>query len=169
MTLFFLLACANDNEVAATWTGGEFDFYTLVAMDECLGGALEALFMPEGVDTPHKFEYPIYIPGYEELPTEYTIDLREPFVEMPVNVEDGGDGWLYVRGSVMESVLLDEVKYGDCAVTMTADVDLLPRDDDTVDGQARIDISNPRGSEGLCPVFDGDPCRVSLDIEARRR
>ncbi len=169
MTLLLLLACTPDNEVAATWEAGDFDFYTLVAMDECLGGALEALFMPEGVDTPHKFEYPIYIPSYEELPTEYTIDLREPFVAMPVKVEDGGEGWFYVRGSVMESVLLDEVKYGDCAVTMTADVDLLPRDEDTVDGQARIDISDPRGSEGLCPVFDGDPCQVTLDIEARRR
>ena len=169
MTLLLLLACASDNQVASTWEGGDFDFYTHNAMDECLGGALEALFMPEGVETPHKFEYPIYIPSYDELPTAYDIDLRDPFVGMPVEVEDGGDGWLFVRGSVMESVVLDEVKYGDCAVTMTADVDLLPRDADTVDGQARIDLSDPRGSEGLCPVFDGDPCRVALDIEALRQ
>ncbi len=169
MLLVFLLACASDNEVAASFEGGDFDFFTLNALDECLGGAMEALFMPEGVDTPHEFEYPIYIPSYTELPTSYDVDFRDPFVGMPVTVEDGGDGWFAIRGSVMEAVQLDAVKYGDCVVTMTVDADLLPADADNVDGQSLIEISDPRGSEGLCPVFDADPCEVRLDLLATRR
>lgn len=169
MLLAFLFACAPDNEVSASFEGGDFDFFTENALDACLGGALEALFMPEGVDTPHEFQYPIYIPGYAELPTSYDVDFRDPFVGMPVTVEDGGDGWFAIRGSVMEAVMLDEVRYGDCVVTMTVDADLLPETADEVQGQARIEISDPRGSEGLCPVFDGDPCLVQLDLLATRR
>ena len=125
--------------------------------------------MPEGVDTPHQFEYPIYIPSYSELPTEYDVDFREPFVGMPVKVEDGGNGVFWIRGSVMDAVQLDAVKYGDCVVTMTVDADLTPEDSDTVLGTAAIAISDARGSEELCPVFDGDPCDVGLEIRATRR
>jgi hypothetical protein len=165
-----LLACAADSEGAgvADFEAGAFDFQTLNALDECLEGALEAFFMPEGVDVPHDFEYPIYVPSYAELPTGYDIDLREPFVGMPVTVTDGGDGWFSIRGSVMEEVRLDEYKYGDCDVTMVVDADLLPADADTIDGQARIDVSDPRGDEDRCPVFASDPCQVTLDLHATR-
>lgn len=169
MLLALFLGCGSDNSVSPTFAGGDFDFYTENVLDECLGVALEALFMPEGPATPHAFEYPIYVPSYEELPVSYDVDFRDPFVGMPVTVEDGGDGWFAIRGSVMEAVELDAVKYGDCVVTMTVDADLKPETDDEVAGQGRIDISDPRGSEDLCPVFDTDPCRVTLQLTAKRR
>lgn len=161
--------CVSEHAPIPNFAAGEFDFFTENAKDECLGGAMEALFMPEGVDTPHQFQYPVYIPSYDELPAEYDVDFRDPFVGMPVRVEDGGDGMFAVRGSVMESVLLDEQSYGDCAVTMTVDADLYPQDTDTVLGTAAIAISNPRGEEERCPVFDADPCNVGLELSATRR
>jgi hypothetical protein len=151
-----------------TLEAGEYDFRTEAAVDECLGGALEALFMPEGPETPHAFAYPIYIPGQDELPATYDIDLRAPFIGMPVTVEDAGQGALAVRGAVMESVLLDEVRYGDCAATMTVDIDLYPLTSTTLDGQARLEVSDARGAEELCPVFAADPCQVTLAVAAER-
>lgn len=168
-TLLALVGCEPNSGAVAEFSGGEFDFFTENAKDECLGGAMEAIFMPEGVETPHEFQYPVYIAGYDELPLEYDVDFRDPFVGMPVRVEDGGEGVLAIRGSVMESVVLDQVKYGDCTVTMTVDADLVPMDADLVEGTAAIAISNPRGEDELCPVFDGDPCSVGLSLRATRR
>jgi hypothetical protein len=167
--LLWLIAC-QEPEVSAgfDFVGGDFQFYTVIARDECLGGALEAVFMPEGPDARHAYEYDIYVPSADELPMSYDVDFREPFVGMPVTVEDGGDGTFAIRGSVMESVVLDEVKYGDCAVTMAVDADLTPADADLVEGQARLEVSDPRGADELCPVFAADPCTVTLELEAER-
>lgn len=168
--LWLMLACfpETENQTVSTFEKGDFQFYTQNAKDECLGGAMEAFFMPEGVDTAHAFEYPIYVPSYTELPTSYSIDLRKPFVGMPVEVTDGGNGVFAIRGSVMDEVLLDQVKYGDCVVTMTVDADLLPDDADHITGQAQIYITDPRGADERCPVFDEDPCQVTLDLTAER-
>ena len=167
--IWLLLSCAGpDVAKGFEFADGDFDFTTVLARDLCLGGAMEALFMPEGPDTPHPFEFPIRIPSYDQLPTSYEIDLRAPFLGMPVTVEDGGDGMFAVRGSVMESVVLDASKYGDCEVTMTVDADLWPASADHVDGEARIQVSDARGAEELCPVFTSDPCEVTLVLAATR-
>jgi hypothetical protein len=168
MWMLLVLAC-SDADSHVTLASGDYAFRTEAAVDECLGGALEALFMPEGPDTPHAFTYPIRIPGPNELPATYDIDLREPFVGMPVTVEDAGQGALAVRGAVMESVLLDEVRYGDCAATMTVDIDLTPLTSTTLRGQARLQVSDARGEEELCPVFAADPCLVTLAVAASRQ
>ncbi|MFZ5476459.1 MAG: hypothetical protein ACOZNI_06740 [Myxococcota bacterium] len=165
----WLLACSEPTvSKGFDFEGGDFQFYTVIARDECLGGALEAIFMPEGPDERHPFECPIHIPSADELPSSYDIDLRDPFVGMPVTVEDAGDGTFAVRGSVMEEVVLDRPKYGDCAVTMVVDADLAPQEADFVTGEARIEVSDPRGEDELCPVFGGDPCTVTLALEAER-
>jgi hypothetical protein len=169
-----LLACggkAQDTAVAGTWTwtGGDFDFYTQSVADGCLGGAIEVLFMPEGPAEPHAFEYPIYLPDTDELPYSSTVDLRDPFVEIPVSIEDAGGGDLRIRGSVMEAVVLGEASYGDCVVTMTVNADLHPASQDEVEGSASIAISDARGDEGRCPVFSSDSCTVALTITATRR
>jgi hypothetical protein len=144
---------------------GDYQFYTLAAADACLDGALEALFMPEGPDTEHPFEFPIHVPSVAETPTSYDVDLREPFVGMPVTV-NATDTGLAVRGSVMDAVQLDPGQYGDCVATMSVDVDLEPYAKGVLTGEARIDVSNPRGDEGRCPVLDADPCRVTLTLRA---
>ena len=150
------------------WTGGDFDFQTIDVDDQCLGGAFEALFMPEGPATPHTFEYPIFMPDYRDLPQTYTIDLRAPFIEMPVTV-DATDGETYIiRGALMEAVELGTYAYGDCVATMSVDADLSPIDGNNASGWATISISNPRGNDGLCPVFQSDDCRVRIEINAVR-
>jgi hypothetical protein len=171
-----LLACGGagtDTDSAGSakiqpWTGGDFDFYTQAMTDGCLGGAFEALFMPEGAATPHPFEYPIYLPDTEELPYTSTVDLREPFVEIPVIIEDAGDGGFRIRGAVMEAVELGAGAYGDCVVTMSVDADLRLIDSEELEGSASIAISDPRGSEERCPIFSSDDCLVELTLTALR-
>lgn len=146
---------------------GDYAFKTRAVDDACLGGALELLFMPEGPETPHDFQFPIPIPAATALPATYDVDFRAPFVGMPVTVEAADAGALAVRGSVMDAVALGTA-YGDCVVTMTVDIDLAPTSDTSLVGEARIDLSDPRGAEERCPVFDADPCRVTLDVAAER-
>jgi hypothetical protein len=161
-----LAACGTD-PAAPTIEAGDYQFYTLAAVDGCLDGALEALFMPEGRDAEHAFEFPIYVPTQGETPISYNVDFRAPFLGMPVTVEATDTG-LSVRGSVLESVLLDEDRYGDCVVTMGVDVDLEPAGAGQLTGEARLDLADPRGDEGRCPALDADPCRVTLTIRAER-
>jgi hypothetical protein len=176
MLLLLALACggapaAGDTAGATAGTvtlqPGDYAFTTRAADDACLGGALELLFMPEGPDTPHAFTYPIPLPAAGDLPASYDVDFREPFVGMPVTVTATDGGGLAVRGSVMEAVALGAA-YGDCVATMTVDVDLLPTSETSLVGEGRIDISDPRGADERCPLFDADPCRVTLDIAATR-
>ena len=175
LAFLLLFACGDDPKDTAedsfdptTWSGGDFDFETLAANDACLGGALEALFMPNGPDAPHEFEFPIRLPGYEEVPVSYAVDLRSPFLSMPVTV-DSTDGIAFeIRGSVMESVELGYASYGDCVVTMSVDADLSPTSADLVTGNATITVTNPRGEDDRCPVFEVAPCTVQLDLAAER-
>lgn len=160
-------ATASGEPVDETLQAGDYAFQTRAVDDACLSGALELLFMPEGPATPHEFEYLIAIPAEEDLPATYDVDFREPFVGMTVTVESAEAGALAIRGSVMDAVELGR-QYGDCVVTMTVDIDLAPTGAESLTGEARIDLSNPRGTEELCPVFDADPCRVTLEVAAAR-
>ena len=172
--ILILMACgpkddASDDGTTWGWHQGQFDFETTDAADHCLGGALEVLFMPDGPATPHPFEYPVYLPGYDELPASYTVDLREPFVQMPVTVDSTDGRILEIRGAVMSDVELGRAAYGDCTVTMTVDADILPTSTDDAIGTATISLSDPRGDDDLCPVFDDEECEVDLELTASRR
>jgi len=170
-TLTFLLigsvACSGVEGDPSFLKSGDHQFYTVAMQDSCLDGALETLFMPEGPESEHAFSYPIFLPGYEELPSTYTVDLREPFVGMEVRLDSSDGVTLELRGSVMESVLLGSA-YGDCTVTMSVDADLLPVADRRLEGTAWISLSDATGSEELCPVFSSDPCEVVLNLRAER-
>jgi hypothetical protein len=164
-----LPGCPQDGTGAASeYTGGEFQFTTVAVDDACLDGALEVLFMPEGPEVPRSWDYPAYLPSFGEMPTSYTIDLREPFGSIEVEVRDGGDGRMVAEDAVMNDVLLGEDRYGDCEVTMTCSVDLSVVNADRVEGTTAIAISDPRGDDGRCPVFDASPCTVTLTLQADR-
>lgn len=165
LLLLAIAGCSGNQAVPKDIEAGDYQFFTRAVEDTCLDGALEALFMPAGPDTPHAFEYPVYVPAVDETPLSYNVDFREPFVGMPVTVE-ATDLGLAIRGSVMDAVLLNEGQYGDCVATMSVDADLWPADD--LAGEATIDVSNPRGDDGRCPVFEADPCEVFLDLSAER-
>ena len=167
MILLLLMACAGE-QGADELRSGDYEFSTVAMDDACLDGALEALFMPQGRDTPQVFEYPIYVPGLDEVPMEQEISLREPFVGMPISVQSGQDGRLFFEGGVMTEVLLDEGLYGDCAATMTVSAWVEPVEKTVGIGQAVLDLSDFAGDEGRCPLVDADPCRVTLELSLER-
>jgi hypothetical protein len=145
--------------------GGDYQMFTAAVSDGCLDGALEALFMPAGPSEPHAFEYLVYIPGLGDLPANYSVDFREPFVGMDVTVTQLDDTTLDVAGTVMSAVALGG-NTGDCVADMQADAKLWGIAKDRVEGTATITIEDPRGSEGLCPVFEQSPCLVELELSA---
>jgi hypothetical protein len=159
---------AGDDDVIqgspADYTGGDFMITTVAVSDGCLDGALEVLFMPDGPATPNAWEYPTYLPPFADMPSTYAIDLREPFMGIVITVEDAGNYQMRVEDAVMEEVLLGEDRYGDCAVTMTCDVDLTVLGRNRVEGTTAIALSDPRGDDGRCPVFDQLPCTMTLTL-----
>ena len=155
-------------DLGFAWEGGDFQFTTWAATDACLDGAMEALFMPEGPESPWDFEFPLRLPAYDELPASYDVDFRDPFVGMPVTVDAAADGTFQVRGAVMDAVEMGRAAYGYCVVTMAVDADMLPTSADTAEGEARISVSAPRGEDERCPAFASDPCTVTLLLEATR-
>jgi len=163
--MILLLACSTTGEVE--FKAGDYQFSTTDMSDDCLDGALEALFMPQGRTTPQEFEFPVYVPSLDELPASYEVSLREPFVGMPVTVTEAPNG-LQFEGAVMDEVLINQSLYGDCVATMTVDSKIWPESSKAGTGVAEIDISAWRGSEGRCPSPDADPCLVTLELELER-
>lgn len=175
LVLFALAACnrGDDSQVDETaeripleqLQGGDYQMFTAAVSDGCLDGALEALFMPAGPNKPHAFEYAVYIPGLGDLPASYSVDFREPFIGMDVTVTQLDDTTLEVAGSVMSAVALGG-NTGDCVADMLANAKLWGIAKDQVEGTATITLQDPRGSEGLCPVFEQSPCQVDLELSA---
>ncbi len=173
--LLLLPACGPDDDSQAPpqdqpvslekLQGGDYLMFTTAVRDGCLDGALEALFMPGGPGTPHAFEYPVRVPGLGDLPAQYAVDFREPFVGMDVTVTQKDETTLKVQGSTMPAVALGG-NTGDCVADMQADAELWALAKDRVAGTAVIEIRDPRGSEGYCPVFVQDPCQVELELSA---
>lgn len=153
-----LSACGS-----SAYEPGGYRFYTQAVDDQCLDGALDVLWMPEGPATEQRFEFLINVPAWDALPQSYAIDLREPFLGMPVEVS-GVDDHIQVDGGLMESVLLNEGQYGDCVTSMKADITLFPTQSGEFTGDATIEVSDPRGDDGRCPPFEADPCQVLLQI-----
>jgi len=176
-SLVLAAGCGRDDGVSddddthgdpSDYVGGDFQFTTLAVEDGCLDGALEVLFMTEGPEVPKEWDYPTYLPSFDEMPTTYAIDLREPFVGIVVTVEEGGPDRMVVEDAVMDEVLLGEDRYGDCVVTMTCDVDLTVVGATRLEGSAAISISDPRGEDDRCPVFDASPCTMTLTLVAEK-
>ena len=168
MLLFTLLACTGPVGEAA-FKGGDYEVATVAMTDDCLDGALEALFMPKGRDTPQVFEYPVYVPGLDELPLTYDISLREPFVGVEMTVDAAPEG-LRASSDVIDAVLLNEPLYGDCVSSLQAKVDLLPDSSSSGTGKAELTMSDFLGEEDRCPLdeLQSDPCLVTLDLTLER-
>ncbi|MBN2798066.1 MAG: hypothetical protein JXX28_02875 [Deltaproteobacteria bacterium] len=167
--LILLLACGDDQGPSEALSltdldAGTYRFHTLSVRDGCLDGALEVLFMPEGPDSAHPFEHLIPIPAASDLPASYPVDFRAPFVGMDVTVTAQGET-LVVDGAPMVGVALGGAS-GDCAVDMEADVRLTRASATELQGSATLTVGDPRGAQGLCPVFDQDPCAVDLILSA---
>lgn len=167
--MFLLMLACNGPVGDAAFKGGEYEVATVGMVDDCLDGALEALFMPQGRETPQVFEFPVYVPGTDELPMTYDISLREPFVGVEMTV-DAADEGLSGSSDVIEEVLLNEPLYGDCVSSLQAEVTLLPETATTGTGSAQLTMSAFRGEEDRCPEeeLQSDPCLVSLELTLQR-
>jgi hypothetical protein len=165
MILLFL-ACDKDQLVTPEefqdLYGVDHQFYTEAVSDECFDGALSALFMPEGPESAHAFEYPIYMPLLEETPFNTSVDLREPFMGMDVVISGAADGSLSISSSVIPSVLLGG-NFGDCSSTMTVDAEFSPRPSGFV-GLASIALSAFESGDDSCPVPSSNECTVQLQV-----
>jgi hypothetical protein len=167
MLWIFLLACGDTAGTSSkNWTGGQFEMYTLQVEDSCFDGAMEVLFMPGGPGTPHAFEFPVYLPGFDELPLSYDVSLREPFVSIPITIEREDEQTMSGSGQI-DSVLLNPTAYGDCEATLGVQLLLTPISEDTLDGTATINMVNLRGEEDRCPVPAADPCQIDLSLFAQ--
>ena len=164
--VIFFAACGKEKlktpEAFAHLYGLEHSFQTLGVEDQCFDGALEILFMPEGASNPHEFEYPIYMPFLEETPYQGSVDFREPFVGMDVDIVGDETGQLSIDGAVMEAVALGG-SFGDCIADMTVAADFTPTEDG-FSGVADIQLSNLQSSEESCPVPSTDRCTVQLQL-----
>ena len=142
--------------------GVEHSFQTLGVEDACFDGALEILFMPEGANNPHEFEYPIYMPLLEETPYQGSVDFREPFVGMDVEIAGDETGLLSIEGAIMEAVALGG-SFGDCAADMTVSAEFSPAEEG-FSGAANIQLSNLQSAEEACPVPSSETCVVQLQL-----
>ena len=166
MGFLFLAACGEGKlttpEAFAHLYGIEHSFQTLGVTDQCFDGALEILFMPEGSDNPHEFEYPIYMPLLEETPYQGSVDFREPFVGMDIEIVGDETGQLSIEGAVMRAVALGG-SFGDCAADMTVAADFTPFENG-FSGVANIQLSNLQSTEEACPVPSSESCEVRLQL-----
>ena len=175
IALLLLFACdGNDPDSdaptfdPASWTGGDFELDVVAVTDDCLGGALEALFMPDGPAEPETLDHALRLPDYADVPVAYAMDLRAPFLSMPVTAESNDGIAFQLRGDAIDALALGFASYGDCTITASIDADFTPTGQSTAVGAATIDVSNPRGDDDRCPLFDADPCAVELDLTALR-
>lgn len=175
IALLLLFACGGndpDSDASAfdpaAWEGGDFDVDVVTVDDDCLGGAFEALFMPDGPAETETLDYTLRLPGYADLPDAYAMDLRAPFLSMPVTAETNDGVAFQLRGDTVTDLPMGFASYGDCTITAVVNADFKPSDQSTAFGSATIDVSNPRGDDDRCPLFDADPCTVALDLTALR-
>jgi len=175
IALLFLISCGEKDPVPeptafdpASWEGGDFQLDVLAVNDECLGGAFEALFMPDGPAEPETLVHTVRLPGYADLPVAYTMDLSAPFLSMPVTAESDDGIAFQLRGDTVDALALGFASFGDCTITASVNAVFIPTSPSMASGSATIDVSDPRGNDDRCPLFDADPCAVELDLSALR-
>jgi hypothetical protein len=165
-----LAACdgakTDDTAAASDFDGGSFQFTTTAVDDQCLDGAFDTLLMPEGADTPYDWENSVEIPAVGDMPSTYTITVQAPYNDITVTVENPSADKISVAGAQATGVEFDPDTYPGCTVDNSIDVDLTIVDADTLQGTAVLHTSNVTGDS--CPIFDADPCDVTLDVTAAR-
>ncbi len=157
----------DDDDAAGDFEAGMFEFSTVGVTDGCIGGAAEALYMPDGPSVAVVWEDTIELPAFDELPKTYTIPLPDPFHDMQITIDSPGEDQFELSGAENNDVYLDEDQYGDCMTDNDISALLTVQDADTIVGTSTLSVTNVRGDN--CPQFEADPCDVVLDIEAVRQ
>lgn len=164
-----LIGCPvdDDDDASGDFEAGMFEFSTVGVTDGCIGGAAEALYMPDGPSVPVVWEDVIELPAFDELPKTYSIPLPDPFHDMEITIDSPGADQFEMTGAENNDVYLDEDQYGDCMTDNDISALLTVQDADTITGTSTLSVTNVRGDN--CPQFETDPCDVVLDIEAVRQ
>jgi len=162
----FLLACGDKTETEP-FVSGSFQLTNTAVDDQCLDGAFDVLFLPEGSGTTHDWQFPIELPSDSDLPATYNIQLQEPFSEMEVTVVSGGDsGTFTIDNATQNDVLFDETNSADCVVDLSISATITRTDNDNVTGQGTLSVVEYTGDS--CPVFSASPCNILLDFYGKR-
>ena len=170
--LMLCSACGGGDGGAADtidFATGEFTVQTHIVDDRCLDGGLNLLFMPEGVDTPWEWPFPITIHAEKDLPITYDIELRQPFGQMTMTATDSGVNQQLLVSETNVGVLLGEAQFGNCAADIDATVQMRIERSDSGSGLGDLTLSNPRSDDGRCPPEMPPSCQVLLSFEAQRR
>ena len=163
--LAVLLSACTPSSSGTSLESGDYQFETTAVNDACYDGAFETLFLPDGAGTTNTWDTTIFIPGDDELPSTYEVDLPDPFLSTEVTVT-GDAETRTVTGAINEGVELDPDNYPGCLVDMSIDVDLTVVASDEVQGSATLHTSS--FDEGSCPVVDADPCDITLDVHGTK-
>lgn len=165
--LMLIAAMACTTEGTDDFTGGNFVLTTIGVEDGCYDNALNTVFLPEGDGTTNDWANAVYLPGFDELPAEVDIDLQEPFQDLTVTFEAGGEDELVVSDALQTGVQLEEDS--DCTADLNANVSIVVLDADNVEGSVSLENSNITSATDDCPVFRADPCTITLDVTGARQ
>ena len=166
MTLLLALACTTDG--ATDFTGGDFQLTTTAVSDYCYDGAMVTIFLPEGDGTTNEWANATTLPGLDELPSTYTIQLQEPFSDMEVTMEAGADATsMHVHDASQDGVLINEA-WDDCYADLSFSADITIVDADNVTGFVEVTTSNAVGDSCEEMMGGATECTVELDLTGTR-
>ena len=169
--LYFLtlFACTSEKGdtagiAANSFEAGSFQFTSIAVSDQCLDGAFDVLFLPDG--TSSDWQYPIELPSMDDLPQSYSISLQDPFTNMAITANEGPNSTISIDDGSQTGILFNEDAYPDCIVDLGIEAAMTIVTNDSVTGIATLSVTNAFGD--TCPLFSGDPCTVLLDFQGVR-
>lgn len=170
-SIALLAACGDNeeenNEPATGFTGGSFTVSVQSVQDDCFGGAMNPVILPEG--TPNDLPAPVSFPSSSDLPAAVDIQFNAPFQSAQgIQFEAVGDNGLRTVAPGFPQTGVDiTTDGGDCVADMTVTAELSATDADTFTGTATLTITSAVGED--CPVFEnGPPCAVTTAMRATR-
>ncbi len=149
------------------FAGGEFQLRVDAVVDTCLDGGLSLVFMPDGEETPYTLQYPTYLPGYDELPSTYTMKLAVPFQDMQLTMERQGAG-MAASDAPQSDVLLSLPGSADCRADMLIGAVVTVASAESVTLEAAVEMIAFSSPTDTCPAVDAVPCQVTLSMTGER-
>ena len=167
--LLSILACTSDKGDSglsdpSTFEGGSFQFTSIAVNDQCLDGAFDVLFLPDGNSS--DWQYPIELPSWDDMPQSYSISLQDPFTDMAITANQGPNETISISDGTQTGILFNANAYPDCLVDLGVNAAISLIDGQSVSGIATLTVTNAIGD--TCPLFASDPCTVLLDFQGVR-
>lgn len=167
--LLTFLSCTSEKgdsaeSASANFEAGSFQFTSIAVSDQCLDGAFDVLFLPDG--TSSDWQYPIELPSLDNLPQSYSISLQDPFTNMAITASEGPNGTIRISDGSQNGILFNENSYPDCLVDLGIEAAITIVNNDSVNGIATLSVTNAVGD--TCPLFNADPCGILLDFQGTR-